>query len=299
MRNLTNSKYNGAKMKGCKRWVVLITGCSSGLGRALAIEFAKQGHTVFATARRIEDVQDLASEGLTPLQLDVTDAASIATALKRVMEEAGGVNLLVNNAGFGLMGPILELPLKEVKLQFETNVFGPLSLVQAVVPHMVQQGCGRIVNVGSVSGVLTSPFAGPYCASKAALHSLSDAMRLEMAPFGIQVITLQPGKISSNFSKTAARILTQLIPKNSLYAPIFQYIEMRARASQLGAASAKKFAPKIVAEVTRQKPPPLLRFGRNSWAMPFYKWAFPLPLLDFLLRRLFGLHFLRHPFTKN
>lgn len=282
-------------MKAHKSWVVLITGCSSGLGRAMAIEFAKQGHTVFATARRAEDIQDLASEKLTPLQLDVTNAASIAAILEKVKEHAGGVDLLVNNAGFGLMGPILELPLEEVRLQFETNVFGPLNLVQAFAPYMVKQGCGRIVNVGSVSGILTSPFAGPYCASKAALHSLSDAMRLEMASFGIEVITLQPGKISSNFGETAARILKELIPKNSLYAPILQYIEMRARASQLGAAEATKFARKIVAAVTRQKPPSLLRFGKNSWGMPFYKWAFPIPLLDSVLRRLFGLHLLRQP----
>jgi len=286
-------------MKGCKSWVVLITGCSSGLGRALAIEFAKQVHIVFATARRVEDIQDLASAVLIPLQLDVTNAVSIATALERIKEEAGGVDLLVNNAGFGLMGPILELPLKEVRLQFETNVFGPLTLVQAVTPYMVKKGGGRIVNVGSVSGVLTSPFAGPYCASKAALHSLSDAMRLEMASFGIEVITLQPGKISSNFGETAARILKELIPKNSLYAPIFQYIEMRARASQLDAEESTKFARKVVAVVTRQKPPSLLRFGKNSLAMPFYKWAFPTPLLDSVLRRLFGLHLLRHRFTKN
>lgn len=286
-------------MKGNKSWVVLITGCSSGLGRAMAIEFAKQGHTVFATARRAEDIQDLASEELTPLQLDVTNAASIAAALEKVKEHAGGVDLLVNNAGFGLMGPLLELPLNEVKLQFETNVFSPLALVQAVAPYMVKQGGGRIVNVGSVSGILTSPFAGPYCASKAALHSLSDAMRLEMAPFGIEVITLQPGKIASKFGDTAARILKELIPKNSLYAPIFKYIEMRARASQLGAVESTKFARRIVVAVTRKKPPSLLRFGKNSWGMPFYKWAFPISLLDSVLRRLFGLNLLRQLSTKN
>jgi NAD(P)-dependent dehydrogenase (short-subunit alcohol dehydrogenase family) len=286
-------------MKTKKSWVVLITGCSSGLGRALAIEFAKQGHTVFATARRVEDIQDLAREGLTPLQLDVTNAASIAAALEKVKEHAGGVDLLVNNAGFGLMGPLIELPLNEVKLQFETNVFSPLALVQAVAPYMVKQGGGRIVNVGSVSGVLTSPFAGPYCASKAALHSLSDAMRLEMAPFGIEVIMLQPGKIASKFGDTAARILKELIPKNSLYAPVFQYIEMRARASQAGASEATKFAHRIVVSITHQKPPSLLRFGKNSWGMPFYKWTVPIPLLDTVLRRLFGLHLLKQPSSKS
>lgn len=286
-------------MKARKRWVVLITGCSSGLGRAMAIEFAKQGHTVFATSRRVEDIRDLESDSVIPLQLDVTNATSIGAALEKVKKHAGGINLLVNNAGFGLIGPLLELPLNEVRLQFETNVFGPLTLVQAIAPDMVRQGGGRIVNVGSVSGILTSPFAGPYCASKAALHSLSDAMRLEMAPFGIEIITLQPGKIASKFGDTASRIMKELIPPNSLYSSIVQYIEMRAGASQLGASQARKFARRIVVAVTRRKPPSLLRFGRNSWAMPLYKWAFPISLLDSVLRRLFGLNLLRQPSAKN
>ncbi len=286
-------------METNKSLVVLITGCSSGLGRALAVEFARQGHNVFATARRVEDIQDMAGTHLTVLQLDVTNALSIDQAMRSLMEQAKRIDLLVNNAGFGLMGPLMELPLNEVRLQFETNVLGPLALVQAVAPYMVRQGGGRIVNVGSVSGILTSPFAGPYCASKAALHSLSDAMRLEMAPFGIEIITLQPGKIASKFGDTASRIMKELIPKNSLYSSIVQYIEMRAGASQLGASQATKFARRIVLAVTRRKPPRLLRFGRNSWAMPLYKWAFPISLLDSMLRRLFGLHLLRRPSTKN
>jgi NAD(P)-dependent dehydrogenase (short-subunit alcohol dehydrogenase family) len=290
---LNNYQFYEVQMKAHKSWVVLITGCSSGLGRAMAIEFAKQGHTVFATARRAEDIQDLASEKLTPLQLDVTNTASIAAILEKVKEHAGGVDLLVNNAGFGLMGPLLELPLKEVRLQFETNVFGPLTLVKAVAPYMVKQGCGRIVNVGSVSGVLTSPFAGPYCASKAALHSLSDAMRLEMAPFGIGVITLQPAKIASKFGDTAARLLRELVPPSSLYLSIFRFMEKRALASQSGATDATQIARKIVRAVTSKRPRRLIRLGKNSWIMPFFRWGFPLALTDCVLSRLFGLHLLR------
>ncbi len=284
------------KNKGC---VVLITGCSSGLGRALATEFGKRGHFVFATARHLQDVQDLELEGLITLQLDVTNPSSIADAIRIVIDRAGRIDILINNAGFGLMGPLLELPLNEVRLQFETNVLGPLALVQTVAPHMVKQGGGRIVNVGSVSGVLTSPFSGPYCASKAALHSLSDAMRLEMAPFGIQVTTLQPGKIASKFGDTAFRVMEELILPNSLYSPVRQYMEARARASQVGATEATKLARKIVLAVTRQRPPSLLRFGKNSWAMPFCKWIFPISPLDSLLRRLFGLHLLRSSSAKS
>jgi NAD(P)-dependent dehydrogenase (short-subunit alcohol dehydrogenase family) len=280
-------------MKTKKSWVVLITGCSSGLGRALAIEFAKQGHTVFATARRVEDIQHLASEKLTPLQLDVTNLASITAALEIVKEHAGGVDLLVNNAGFGLMGPLAEIPLDAVRRQFETNVIGPLALVQKVVPYMLKKGGGRIVNVGSVSGILTTPFAGAYCASKAALHSLSDAMRMELAPFDIKVITLEISKITSKFGDTSARILKEVISQDSFYTPIFSFIEMRAKASQLSAKDAMEFARPIVIKVTREKPPRLIRFGKDSWKMPIYKWAIPINLMDKVLSRMFGLQLLQ------
>lgn len=280
-------------MKACKSWVVLITGCSSGLGRAMAIEFAKQGHTVFATSRRVEDIRDLESDSVIPLQLDVTNATSIGAALEKVKKHAGGINLLVNNAGFGLIGPLLELPLNEVRLQFETTVFGPLALVQAVAPYMVKQGGGRIINVGSVSGILTTPFAGAYCASKAAFHSLSDAMRMELAPFGIKVITLEISKIKSEFGETAARILKELTPQNSFYSPIISYIEIRAKSSQLGAKDAREFARRIVCAVTREDPPPLFRYGKDSWKIPIYKLVIPIKLMDNVLSRMFGLHLLQ------
>lgn len=280
-------------MKAHKSWVVLLTGCSSGLGRALAIEFARQGHTVFATSRSIKDVSELKGQGLTVIPLDVTDASSILAAIQTIEEDAGRIDMLINNAGFGLMGPLVEIPLAKVRCQFETNVIGPLALVQAVFPYMVKQGGGRIVNVGSVSGILTTPFAGPYCASKAALHSLSDAMRMELAPFGIEVITLQPSKIVSKFGDTAARISRELIPQNSLYSLILQFINIRARASQSGATDAIKFARWIVDAVTREKPPRLIRLGKDSWKMSIYKWAVPMKLMDSVLSRMFGLNILQ------
>ena len=280
-------------MKAFKNWVVLITGCSSGLGRAMAIEFAKQGHTVFATSRRVEDIRDLESDSVITLQLDVTNATSITAALEKVKRHAGGINLLVNNAGFGLMGPLVEIPLDEIRRQFETNVIGALAVVQAVFPYMVKQGGGRIINVGSVSGILTTPFAGPYCASKAAFHSLSDAMRMELAPFGIKVITLEISKIKSKFGETAERILKELTPQNSFYSPIFSSIEMRAKVSQIGAKDAKEFARRIVCTVTRESPPPLFHYGKDSWKIPIYKLVIPIKLMDNALSKMFGLHLLQ------
>lgn len=276
----------------------MITGCSSGLGRALAVEFARKGHTVFATARHVEDIADLASQRITILPLDVTDASSISAAVQRIWERTGRIDMLVNNAGFGLMGPLAEIPLGEVRRQLEINVVGPLAMVQGVIPYMVKQGGGRIVNVGSASGVLTTPFAGAYSASKAALHSLSDAMRMEMAPFGIGVITLQPTKIASKFGDTAARLLRELLPPSSLYLPIFEFMKKRALASQSGAAEATHIARQIVRAVTRKRPRRLIRLGENSWIMPFFRWGFPLALTDCVLSRLFGLHLLRRQQNK-
>jgi NAD(P)-dependent dehydrogenase (short-subunit alcohol dehydrogenase family) len=280
-------------MRAYKSCVVLITGCSSGLGRALAEEFSRQGHTVFATARCVEDIQDLATLGIITQSLDVTNSSSISAAIQTIVNHSRRIDLLINNAGYGLMGPVVEIPLSEIRLQFETNVIGPLALVQAVFPYMLKQGEGRIVNVGSASGILTTPFAGPYCASKAALHSLSDALRIEMAPFGIKVVTLQPAKIASKFGDSAANVLRKLLPKDSIYSSIFQFIEMRARASQSDATSAAKFARSIVKTVTRNKPPRLLRLGRESLKMPFYKWAVPMKLMDGILGKMFGLHLLQ------
>jgi NAD(P)-dependent dehydrogenase (short-subunit alcohol dehydrogenase family) len=276
-----------------KSWVVLITGCSSGLGRSLAIEFARRGQIAYATARRLEDIQDLATQGLFVRELDVTSESSISGAIKNILETSGRIDILINNAGYGLMGPLAEIPLTEVRRQFETNVIGPLALIQTVFPYMVKQGGGRIVNVGSVAGILTTPFAGPYSASKAALHSISDAMRIEMAPFGVDVITLQLGKIASKFGDTAARVLEESFQKNSFYSPIFQYIEMRAVASQLKATDATKLAHRIVAAVTQDKPPCFIRLGRESCKMPLYKWGVPIRLLDNVLGKMFGLRLLQ------
>ena len=179
--------------------VVLVTGCSSGIGRELVRQLREQGHGVAATARRPDTLRDLLETGVTTHRLDVTDEDSIHGAVAEVMEAHGRIDILINNAGSGLIGPTAELPMADIRRQFETNVFGALALIQAVVPVMARQGSGRIINMGSVSGITATPWAGPYCASKAALHLFSDALRMELAPFGISVITVQPGGIRSQF----------------------------------------------------------------------------------------------------
>jgi len=269
--------------------VVLITGCSSGIGRALAGEFARRGHRVFATARRPEVVPAFDVPGIEVLPLDVTDVPSIEAAVATVLQRAGRVDVLVNNAGYGLMGPVLHDPPGEVRRQFETNVFGALAVAQAVIPPMVRQGTGMIVNVGSVSGVLTTPFAGAYSASKAALHALTDAMRLELEPLGLVVVNLQPGAVRSRFGETATGITHGLLPGDSPYGPIRAFVERRATMSQEQAMDADVFARRVVDALLRPDPPRILRLGAHSSQMPLLRWLLPVRLLDAILRRKFGL----------
>ncbi|MEJ6655145.1 MAG: SDR family NAD(P)-dependent oxidoreductase, partial [Pseudomonas sp.] len=178
--------------------VALITGCSSGIGQALAHLCLDSGYEVFAAARNPATLAPLTSRGAQAVTLDVNDAAQIAACSERVRSEAGRLDLLVNNAGYGAMGPVLDADRETLLKQFDTNVFAPLQLVRATA-DLLRDSRGLIVNIGSVSGVTTTPFCGVYCASKAALLSLSYALRMEISPFGISVLSVKPGAIASDF----------------------------------------------------------------------------------------------------
>lgn len=269
--------------------VALLTGCSSGIGRALALELAGRGWQVFATARRVDTLSELGAKGLQTLALDVTDAASIDNAVRAVIAQAGRIDLLVNNAGFGLMGPAAELPLDDLRRQLETNVVGALAMVQAVVPHMLRQGGGRIVNVGSVAGILITPFAGAYGASKAALHALSDALRLELGPLGIEVVSLQPGGVISRFGDTATGLARGAMRVDSAFASMAGAIEARANTGQQGAMETSEFARLATDALTAAQAPAIVRIGTHSLRLPLYRWLLPTALTDRILRKRFGL----------
>jgi NAD(P)-dependent dehydrogenase (short-subunit alcohol dehydrogenase family) len=183
---------------------VLITGCSSGIGRATALRLSATGWKVYASARRPESIADLAQAGCSTLALDVTDDASMRAAVEAVEQEAGAVGVLVNNAGYSQSGAIETVPLEAARRQFETNVFGAARLAQLVLPKMRAQRWGKIVNVGSMGGRLTFPGGGWYHATKHALEAISDALRFEVAGFGIDVILLEPGLITTDFGEAAA-----------------------------------------------------------------------------------------------
>ncbi len=188
---------------------VLITDCSTGIGRATADRLARGGWKVYATARRPETIEDLCEAGCRILPLDVTDEESMRTAVAKVVEEAGAVGVLVNNAGYGQSGAIETVPMQDVRRQFETNVFGLVQLTQLVLPGMREQGWGKVINLSSMGGRLTFPGGGFYHATKHAVEALSDALRFEVRGFGIDVVIIEPGLIRTQFSKTSVDSMEQ------------------------------------------------------------------------------------------
>lgn len=183
---------------------VLITGCSTGIGRATAKRLAADGWTVYATARRTASIEDLEADGCRTLALDVTDEASMVDAVRAVEETEGAVGALVNNAGIQEVGAIETVPMERVRALFETNVFGPVRLAQLVLPGMRAQGGGRLITVGSMNGRFTWPGTGFYCATKHALEAISDALRHEARPFGIDTVLIEPGFVKTPLGETAA-----------------------------------------------------------------------------------------------
>lgn len=274
-------------MSNLHNQVVLITGCSSGIGRALVGEFARAGHRVVATARRLETLEGLTGPEIVTAVLDVTDPTSIERAVKYALDLVGPIDIVVNNAGYGLIAPVAELDLDELRAQLETNVVGVVAVTRAVLPQMVERRSGRIVNIGSVSGVTATPFSGAYCASKAAVHLISDAMRMELAPFGIRVITVQPGAVESRFGERAGREVERF-REGSLYSQVFDAIEARASASQVGSMPAADFAHLLVNAVTAPSPPAIFRAGKHSVRLPAMA-RLPARFRDRILSRRFGL----------
>ncbi len=182
---------------------VLITGCSTGIGRETARHLAAKGHRVFATARRPEAMEDLRAEGCEMLACDVTDEASMKACVDAVEQASGAVGALVNNAGYSQSGAVETVPLESIRRQFETNVFGLVRMCQLVLPGMRRAGHGRIVNLSSIGGRLTFPGGGAYHGTKHAVEAFSDALRFEVAGFGIQVVVIEPGLITTEFANAA------------------------------------------------------------------------------------------------
>lgn len=192
--------------------IILITGCSSGIGHDAAFTLSQRGHRVIASCRKQDDVNKLLAQGLEALQIDVTNLASITTAFSELMIKTGGkLDVLINNAGYGQAGALEDISNEALSAQFATNVFGLMDMTRMAIPIMRQQGQGRIINISSILGIISMPFRGAYNASKYAVEALSDTLRLELKSSGIVVSTIQPGPIESSFRDTSIDFSLQKI----------------------------------------------------------------------------------------
>lgn len=268
--------------------VAFITGCSSGIGRALADAFQAAGYSVWACARKAEDLATLSAAGFVAVELDVNDAAAVQRASARLEQEAGRLDVLINNAGYGAMGPLLDGGAEGMRRQFETNVFSLIELTRACFP-LLRESRGLVINIGSISSVLITPFAGAYCASKAAVHALSGALRMELAPFGIEVMEVQPGAIESSFGTNASQSAEQLVNDKSPWWPVRDGIRARANASQEKPTPAREFAARLLAAVAGTRRPALLRIGNGSRSLPLLVRLLPRRLLERMMSKRFGL----------
>ncbi|CAF1881979.1 BnaC02g00550D [Brassica napus] len=266
--------------------VVLITGCShGGIGHALAREFAENGCRVVATSRSRSKMTDLEQDPrLFVQELDVRSEQSVNEVLSNVIDKFGQIDVLVNNAGIQCVGPLAEIPISAMENTFDTNVFGTVRMTQAVVPHMASKKKGKIVNIGSVSVMSPSPWAGVYTGTKAAIHALTDSLRLELQPFGIDVIDVVPGGIRSNLANSAVAVFKKW-PELKLYKPYEEAIIERAFFFQRRKPTpTETFAKDTVAAVLKKNPPAWFSSGRYSTFMAIM-YHMPIWYKDFLQKK--------------
>ena len=259
---------------------VLITGCSSGLGEAMALRFVKAGYPTYATARKLESIKNLKKEGCLTLQLDVTDHKSIKKAVEIIEQDHNYVGILVNNAAIGIMSPMETISIDEVRRLYETNVFGLLAMTQAVLPAMRKTGKGRIVNIGSSGGEFTTPGGGVYQATKYALCSMNEAMRAELKPKGIDVTMLQPGAISSKFASNGAVLDIGDGPYQELMLGIEKITSAAVKEGALGTWTPDEVAKVAFRAATKRKPKARYRPGFVAKILIYLKLWLPYRVWD-------------------
>lgn len=232
---------------------VLITGASSGIGRATAEAFLAEDWTVVATARDEGDLGDLADAGCHTTELDVTKPAQCRDVVEETVEETGRLDCLVNNAGYAQFGPLEDVPPRRLHRQFDVNVYGPHRLIRAALPHMREAESGTIVNVSSVTGRLSTPGMGAYSASKFALEAMSDALRGEVEPFGVDVAVVEPGSVETTFDERADEELRDL-DRNPVYESVYEAYEDARAISGLMRSSPEDVADVILEAGTSTNP---------------------------------------------
>ncbi|TKY81400.1 oxidoreductase [Pectobacterium polonicum] len=231
-----------------KSKVILVTGASSGIGEATALRLKASGHTIYAAARRIERMQKLADADIRVLPLDVTDSVSVQTVVDTIIAECGRIDVLVNNAGYGSYGTVEEVSPEEGRAQFDVNVFGAVRLTQLVLPHMRAQRSGTVMNITSMGGKIYTPLGAWYHGTKFALEAISDCLRLEVEPFGIDVVVIEPGGIKTEWADIAAAKLLEVSGRGA-YA---KQAEAMAD-SMVGESSRKRqSSPQVIADTIAQ-----------------------------------------------
>ena len=268
----------------------LVTGASSGIGQDTARRLQALGCTVYGAARRTDRLRALAADGIRPLPMDVTDDASMSASVNRILEETGRIDVLVNNAGYGSFGAVEDVPMDEARRQFEVNVFGLARLTQLVTPHMRTQDSGTIINISSMGGKLTTPLGGWYHATKYAVEALSDALRMELRPFGIDVVVVEPGGIRTEWYAIAADHL-EATAEGSAYAD-----QIRAAAGSMrGESNLRRFSPPeviartIVKIVTARHPRTRYAVGFMAKPLIAARQVLPDRAFDRLISAAFGI----------
>lgn len=275
---------------------ILISGATSGIGRCAALYLASRGHHVIASGRKAEALAELAAEAtarghrLDAVRLDVTDQASIdaACAEAQRLTEGRGIDALINNAGYGHAGPTAETTGEQIRRQFETNVFGLMALTRAFLPQ-IRARRGRILNVSSIGGRVTFPFFGVYNASKYAVESLSDALRVELAAFGVRVVLIEPGPIRSQFSDTAVSAVKKFGDPASPYAALFERADALKEMADKQSADPIVVARAMERALTARRPKARYVAPWSSKLLLSALKLMPVALSDAIMRRLTGL----------
>ncbi len=283
---------------GNAQQTMFITGATDGLGRAAAVLLAEKGFRVFAAGRSAEkraELDRLAAARKLPLEtleLDVCDDNSVSRAVQQILLKAGNIDVLINNAGVGLMAVTEELKLDDLRRLYETNIFGLLRVTQAVLPHMRERKSGRILMLSSVAGILTPPTYGAYSSSKHAVEALSNALRLELYPFSIEVVLIEPGYIMTNFQQTAKEQAESYIEGStaSPYAKIYSGAIAGATNSRRESKTTPEDCARVILDAIEASHP-----KARYTVTPLAKWAafgrrvLPDTLMDSFLRRKFGI----------
>ena len=265
--------------------VVLLTGASSGIGYQTAEMLAKQGHKVYGAARRVEKIEPLKGVGVTPLKLDVTDESSLKQAVEEVIAKEGRIDVLINSAGYGSYGPVECVSIGEAKRQLEVNVFGVARLIQMVLPYMRKQGSGRIISLSSIGGRVTSFMGAWYHASKYALEALHDALRMETAQFGIDVVLIEPGGVKTDWGFIAADHL-EATGKGSAYEGITSRVAagMRKQYSSNTMLSDVAVVSKAISKVvSARRPQPRYLMGFGAKPIVFLHKFLPARAFDWIM----------------